>query len=299
MAKYDSNQHLARPSVASTTGGASLLSLSGVFVQLADVDPWRSSLWRQVYAVPALLALAAWSRRRGGSTSGLLALPFVAIGLVEGAEVVAYHASVARIGVGPATVLVSTQPIFTGVLAALVLRERPSHRSLMAVPLGLAGVWLISRGGADGLDTDPVGVALGLASAAMYATYLVSLRSAQRRRPGTHVTSVQASSTVGAVVATGAAALVVGAAAPAATVGANAWLLLLALNTPVLGWLLVTVALPRLRTMTSSLLLLLQPALAVVWGALLFDEPLPASRLVGITCVLVAAVLGARDDTRA
>jgi drug/metabolite transporter (DMT)-like permease len=50
------------------------------------------------------------------------------------------------------------------------------------------------------------------------------------------------------------------------------WLLLLALLSQTLGWLLITSSLPRLPAAVSSLLLLLQPAAALVLAAVVLHE---------------------------
>ncbi len=60
------------------------------------------------------------------------------------------------------------------VVAAIALRrEPPSRRRLGAVAIATAGVVLTLAGGATGA-IDPVGVALALAAAAIYATYVLS-----------------------------------------------------------------------------------------------------------------------------
>jgi drug/metabolite transporter (DMT)-like permease len=50
------------------------------------------------------------------------------------------------------------------------------------------------------------------------------------------------------------------------------WLLLLALLSQTLGWLLITSSLPRLPAAVSSLLLLLQPAAALVLAGIVLHE---------------------------
>ena len=52
------------------------------------------------------------------------------------------------------------------------------------------------------------------------------------------------------------------------------WLVLLAIGSQVIGWLLIGLALPRLPVVETSVLLLGQPVFTVIWGVLLFDERL-------------------------
>ena len=61
----------------------------------------------------------------------------------------------------------------------------------------------------------------------------------------------------------------------------------------------ITASLPHVRGATAGLVLLLQPALATVWGRLFFAERLGALQLVGAGLVLTAIYLGvARRSSR-
>ena len=53
-------------------------------------------------------------------------------------------------------------------------------------------------------------------------------------------------------------------------------------------------ALPKVCASLSSLILLLQPALAFVWDVLFFQRPTSIRNWVGLAVVLVAIYLGAR-----
>ncbi len=67
---------------------------------------------------------------------------------------------------------------------------------------------------------------------------------------------------------------------------AHGWLLALALGSQVVGWLLIAIALPRLAALETSVLLLLQPGLTVLWAWLLFAEHLSNLQWVGVALVL-------------
>ena len=81
---------------------------------------------------------------------------------------------------------------------------------------------------------------------------------------------------------------------------ATAWLIALALSSQVLGWLLITVSLGRLPTALTSVLLTLQPLLAVLFAALLIDERPSTLQLAGAAAILAGlliASLGRRKAT--
>ncbi|MBW3603210.1 MAG: DMT family transporter [Actinobacteria bacterium] len=67
---------------------------------------------------------------------------------------------------------------------------------------------------------------------------------------------------------------------------AHGWLVLLALTAQVLAWLLLSVSLPRLPAVVTSLLLLLQPVGAVLLGAVLLGEAPSPAQLAGVVVVV-------------
>jgi drug/metabolite transporter (DMT)-like permease len=72
---------------------------------------------------------------------------------------------------------------------------------------------------------------------------------------------------------------------------AQAWLVLLALSSQVLGWLLISVSLPRLPAVLTSIVLMLQPVTTVFLGALLFSEAPSAVQLLGVAIVIAGVVV--------
>ena len=69
---------------------------------------------------------------------------------------------------------------------------------------------------------------------------------------------------------------------------------MLALAPQVVGWLLITVSLPRLAAATTSLLLMIQPVGSLLPAAVIFSERPSSLQLVGVGIVLVAVLFAAR-----
>ena len=68
---------------------------------------------------------------------------------------------------------------------------------------------------------------------------------------------------------------------------AHMWLMLLAIVAQVFGWLLIGRALAELPSLETSILLLVQPVFALVWGRIIFDERLSVLQWFGTALVLV------------
>ena len=92
--------------------------------------------------------------------------------------------------------------------------------------------------------------------------------------------------TLGATAGTAALGLAVGGLRLAVSWSALGWLLLLALLVQVIGWLLITSALPRLPAAVSSLLLLVQPAAALVLAAVILNQRPTLIQYAGAVLVL-------------
>ena len=73
----------------------------------------------------------------------------------------------------------------------------------------------------------------------------------------------------------------------------HGWLVLLALSSQVVGWLLITSSLPRLPAAVTSVLLTLQPLTSLVLGIILLGEDPTGLQVVGAAFVLVGLLTAA------
>jgi drug/metabolite transporter (DMT)-like permease len=80
----------------------------------------------------------------------------------------------------------------------------------------------------------------------------------------------------------------------------HGWLLVLALTSQVLGWLLIAISLPRLPAALTSVTLTIQPVCSVLLGVILLGEEPSALQLAGVACIVAGLVSIAlrRDPSR-
>ena len=185
----------------------------------------------------------------------------------------------------------NTQVVFVAVAAWLFFGERLTGRLIMALVLALSGVVLISGvigGGAYGVNP-AAGVALGLFTGAAYAGFLLVQRMGNRdqRRPAGPLFDATASAAAGSAVA----GVVLGQIAFLPTWPAHGWLLILALSAQVVGYLLISVALPRLPAALTSIVLLVQPVGAIVLAVLILHEAPSPVQLLGVGLVVGGVLL--------
>jgi drug/metabolite transporter (DMT)-like permease len=299
------------PPAATATAGAVCISSSAVLMKLADTTPSITALGRCAFALPLLGALAWAERRRGAprlpSRSRWLAW---LAGVFLAGDLIVWSHAITAIGAGLGTVVGNLQVIIISLLAWLFLGERPRRSLVLAFPVMLAGLVLVGGladvGGARAYGTDPrLGVVYGVAVAVIYAVYILTLRQATSapgpRPPGPGspdprpaVAAVLFEATIGAAVASAVLGWVLNEyrlgpdPSPWPTLG---WLALLALTSQVIGWLLITVSLPRLQAGMIGALLLVQPAGSVALSYAFLGERPSVLQLTGVVLVLAGVVV--------
>ena len=270
--------------------GALTIAFSAILVHQADVHPATAAVYRCAYALP-LLGLLAWRERRrfGPRAPGQQRLAMAA-GLFFAIDLFCWHQAIADVGAGLATVLGNLQVVVVPFAAWAVLGERPGRRILAALPLTLIGVVLISGALEDGAyGAHPLrGVVFGALTGLSYAGFILVLRHGNEdlRRPAGPLFDATWVSAIAAL----AVAVVLGVDDLAPAWPSAAWLITLALSSQVLGWMLISVSLPRLPAALTSMILTIQPVGSVVLGIVLLREDPTVLQLAGAACILAGLV---------
>ena len=299
------------PPAAAAAAGAACISSSAVLMRLAGTSPSMTALGRCAFALPVLGILALLERRRGAprlaSRSRWLAR---LAGVFLAGDLILWSHAITAIGAGLGTVVTNLQVLIISALAWLILGERPRRSLLLASPVMLAGLALVGGlaglGGSHAYGHDPsLGVVYGVGVAILYAIYILMLRQATSTRgtppgpdpstagrPRTAVAGVLFEATAGAA----AGSAVFGLAWRDFHVGSLTWaglgwLALLALTSQVIGWLLITVSMPRLPAAMIGVLLLVQPAGSVALSYVILGERPSAFQLLGVALVLAGVLV--------
>ncbi len=223
----------------------------------------------------------------------------VLAGIFFAADLILWHHSIEDVGAGLATVLANIQVVLVPLVAWAFLAERPGRRVLAALPIALIGVVLISgvlQHGAYGRE--PLrGALFGLAAGVAYVGFLLLLRrgGSDLRRVAGPLFDATAVATVFCVVA----GLVIGDADLTPGWPGIGWLIVLALTSQVIGWLLIGTSLPRLPAAITSLVLCVQPVGSVALAALILGESPSSLQLAGVVVVLAAVLTATRPAAQA
>ena len=279
---------------------AAAISFSAILVKASGATPSTAAIYRCLYALPVLAAFA-WRERAqhalttqtakaartepvpGGARRPVLA---AAAGVFLALDLICWHHSIEDLGAGLATVLGNLQIVFLPLIAWVVLSERPGRRMLVTLPLALIGVLLISgvfEHGAYGRDPSAGGL-FGLLTGVTYSVCLLLLRAGSRGPRNTAEPLFLATLTASAC------AILIGLALGEAQLVPSwpsaGWLVTLALGSQVLGWLLITRALPLLPAAVTSVVLTIQPVGSMCLAVLIFGERPSMLQLFGLLLIL-------------
>ena len=288
-----------RPALAGVLG-ALTIAFTAIFVAKASVAPAAAAMWRCAYALPVLGALAWWEQRRIGPRPWRERRPAAIAGVVFALNMTIWHYAIRDIGAGLSTVLGNIQVVVVPFLAWAILRERVPRSILVALPLVCVGVLFVSGALEDGAygANPPRGVAFATGAGLLYASFLLIQRagSMDLRRPAGAMFDMTLVATGTALIAS----LALGAEDLAPAWPSAGWLILLALTSQVLGWLLITVSLPRLPAAMTSTILTIQPIGSVILGAVLLAEAPSVLQLAGCALIVLGLVsVGTMERARA
>lgn len=281
--------------------GAVLISFSAIYYGLSETSPMTGAFYREAYAIP-ILAILWLMRRSADHRPGSRRWVALGAGIVLAGDTIAWHVSIDFIGAGLATLIANTAVIFVAIGAWAFLGEKPLPTTMAAIPVILIGVTLVSGvGQGDAFGVDPVrGTLLALLAAVFYASFMLAFRYSNDSQAPAVGPLLEA--TFGAMVTILLLNVFIGGIDFGFEWPSHGWLIALALGSQVAGWLLIGYALPRLPAVETATIILLQPALTMLWGALIFDERPSPIQILGAAIVLagvaVVATVRARREAR-
>lgn len=246
----------------------------------------------------AALVVMAWAA--GGSARPLVAICRTRWGLVAAAFVAVYQlcffAGVARAGVAAGTlVTIGSAPFLTGLLAWAVDRVAPGRAWAGATAVAVAGLGLLSLGGASGGSGDLSGLWFSLGSGLGYAAYTVAAK--RLIETGHRSLDVMAASFgLGGVLLL--PVLVAGPTAWLATPSGAALALYLGLVPTALAYAMYGRGLAVLPSGTVATLVLTEPVVATLLGVAVLGESLGVAGAAGCALIVLALAMLARHTTR-
>ena len=267
--------------------GAIAIGFAPIGLRLSAFEPQATGFWRFAFALPliALVIKAQGGRIGRPSPMALLA------GMFFGLDIAFWHASLVMTSVANATFLVNLGNAAVGLVAWVVLRERPARIWLVALAMALTGAFMLSRGAANAGGAALSGDLLAVVAAVMVGLYLFFAKLA-RRQTGAMAVLFWSTATTLAV-----SAIACGVRGETLIPPDPIWFLwplALAIVAHVIGQGLIIAGVGATPAALAGLLLLIQPVAAALAAWPLFGEALTTMQLAGCALVLAGVWLAGR-----
>ncbi len=266
--------------IATAVAGVVLISFDALLVRLAAVDGWNVSFWRGLFMALALLVLSQFkaSGQIRSSENSALGIALAAT-MMAGSSlclVLAFTLTQAA----NAVVILSISPLFAAFISRVVLGERCSFRTWLAIIVCVSGVFWVMSGSLV------AGNLLGDSLAALSALLIGAYFTVFRRYPGVSRSAVIMYG--GILLSLAALPFATPLSLPSASYG---WLMLAGLLQMPVALLLITSATRFLPAAEVSLFLLLETILAPIWVWLVLDETPPPTTFGGGILIITALTL--------
>jgi drug/metabolite transporter (DMT)-like permease len=286
--------------IACIVGSATAFGAMAIFARVAyadGVDTWTLLALRFAIAAACLGVLARIAGEalpRGGDLAGAVLMG----GVGYAGQAATFFTALKLAPAGLVALLLYLHPALVAVLAALFLHEPMTRVKVIALAAALAGLALTVApalsGGIGDFPRLPLGIALGLAAAVVYAVYIVG---------GTRLTARVAPLALSAVIAASAALVFVGVAignGPHWPATASGWaaVVAIALVSTVLAISLFFAGLARIGATQASTLSTVEPVVTIALAAVVLGERIAAVQLLGGALILGAVLLLARAPRR-
>ena len=236
-----------------------------------------------VVLLAAFLILTRQSFRITARQAGVL----LALGLLYTSSSIFLFEAYNYIASGLATTLIFLYPVLVAIIMVF-LRVVPSWPVWLSIAATFGGVIIMTQGsGGDSLN--PIGIALSLGSALVYALFIVIINRSKAIAQISNTLLTFYSLTVGAIVFLGKISFSEVPISAGITIGGD-WLNLagLALLPTIVSTATLAIATRNIGATKASVLGVFEPITAILIGTLMFGEPLTTNILLGIGIAIVA-----------
>lgn len=272
--------------VAATTYGMNPLFALPLYAD--GMDSNSVLLFRYLIAVPIVAGMAA-ARGRSLSIKRGQALPLAGLGLMMALSSLALFVSYTYMAASIASTLLFVYPLMVALIMALIFKEKLSVQTIVCLALAMGGLYVLFRGNGETGPLSPPGTLWVMASALLYAIYIVGVNRPRLKRLST------LSLTFWVLLFGTVLFITVGFSCGGISLPQTPWLWLnlvaLALLPTAVSLVCTTMAIQRIGSTPTAILGVFEPVTAIVFGVTVFGEVLTGTDIVGIVLIVTAVSL--------
>lgn len=276
--------------------GAALLGASAIFVRISETSPSLTAFYRAFLALPFLFIWVLRSKHdqpiKNYLSKDNLVILFLA-GVFFGSDMAIWNWAISFTSVAHATLMANTAPIFVALVSFFFLRQKIESSFFRALILAFSGVSIVILAGSGSDSTRLLGDSLGLIAAIFYAAYILVIKKLTDTVPPAHTLFFATLFTAVFLFPIG--LLESESFFPSSQKG---WIILLAyaVISQALAQGLITFGISRLSAHLSSLILLVQPVAAAIYGWLLLSESINLWQGLGGAVVLFGIYQASKEQ---
>ncbi len=262
--------------------GVFIISLAPILIHISPFTSDETAFYRM-----ALGALFFWTLtlfKKGESLSHREKLLAMVGGAAFAIDLMCWHRSIHYIGPGVATLIANLQVLMVAGVSVFLPGPKPRPVFWLAAGIALTGLGLLAGQGAQ--EHLFKGIGLGLLAAVGYTAYLLSIKHIPQ--PDMAKTFQVMKWVSGSATFCLIAMLLRQSHVALPQTGSELMIVLLyGVLVQGVAWALIAMAMKKMRPFRVSLVLLLQPVLAMVWEVLFFERVLQATEIQGMLLVFV------------
>lgn len=268
----------------------------GIFMEwLKDMSVGSIIFYRVFFGLLAILCYLAITGNLGQLSLKRKKKYLLLLGILYVSQMFSYYSAIRYLGASSAVLLLYTDPIYLTFLAPILLGEKNTEKTILALFLGLAGVFYVTRpeGGFEQLDfgsTYLKGVIFGLVGGLFSSGVIISVRYLRDEYNG--LTQLVWQSITSLVFLSPFAISV-----PGHVLAANLHtLMLFGILITGVGAVFYIRGVAGVSAITGSILTLLEPVSCIFFDYTVLGSPIHSGMLVGSFFILAAAIVVSLDN---
>lgn len=272
--------------------GAIIIAFSPILTKAVNLPPTMIGFYRFFFGSISLGLIYLFSKRENNPQGFKQALPYYFIsGCVFSLDLWFWHRSIINIGAGIATLLANSQTFYLIIIGRIIFKDKFGKLFIPAMLLAIIGMGMVSISQMN-LSTNEKtieGIIFGLLTGISYAIVTISLKKASSFNPTGKIVGILTITIIATMTS-----LITVLLEENFQIGRNEDLFYMFIYGAIvhsLGWYLISNSINKIPIGLTSLLLLLQPLLATLMGAFIYQEALSSYQKLGLVLSLIGIYL--------
>lgn len=250
----------------------------------AGMNPDSVLFFRYLFSLP-ILAIMLKARGRSFKLNRNEIIPLMVAGLLISLSSLTLFMSYKHMDAGIASTILFVYPVLVALIMVFFFKERLTLQTIICMLVASAGIALLCKGG-DGITLSTKGIILVMASALLYAIYIVGINKSSLKNIATSKLTFY-------VLAFGLILFFVRVDFGQSLQFTDKWylwgnLIALALFPTVISFLCTTMAVQYIGSTQTAILGALEPVTALFFGITIFGETLTNRGILGIVMIIIA-----------